>query len=142
MRDPHHSIQELFAVDDFIISLTISGICSLYNKYTQEQRILNANGREKIRSIFHNQLNDSVFIVSVKERQDSSKMKCRTLPISSIKKGESRGMKLFSEFVLRWPDFIEFDELNGKIVTKHTEQNSYRIWSLESYQLLYVLNHE
>ena len=39
-------------------------------------------------------------------------------------------------------DFIEFDELNSKIVTKHTEESAYRIWSLETYELLYVLKHE
>ena len=44
--------------------------------------------------------------------------------------------------MLKWPDFIEFDELNAKIVTKHTEEGAYRIWSLESYQMLYVLTHE
>mmetsp|Transcript_108 Transcript_108/g.84 ORF Transcript_108/g.84 Transcript_108/m.84 type:complete len:231 (+) Transcript_108:450-1142(+) len=69
-------------------------------------------------------------------------MKCRSLPIKQMKRGERKGQRLFGEFVLRWPDFIEFDELNGKIVTKHTEQSSYRIWSLESYQLLYVLTHD
>jgi hypothetical protein len=59
-----------------------------------------------------------------------------------LRKGEVKGQKLFTEFVLKWPDFIEFDELNGKIVTKHTEQNAYRVWSLESYKLLFVLTHE
>ncbi len=59
-----------------------------------------------------------------------------------LRLGEVKGQKLFTEFVLKWPDFIEFDELNGKIVTKHTEQNAYRVWSLESYKLLFVLTHE
>lgn len=56
--------------------------------------------------------------------------------------GNTKGDKLFTQFVLKYPDFIEFDELNSKIVTKHTEEGSYRVWSLESYQLLYVLSHE
>jgi hypothetical protein len=27
-------------------------------------------------------------------------------------------------------------------VTKHSEENTYRVWSLETYKMLYVLNHE
>lgn len=55
--------------------------------------------------------------------------------------GQVKGQKLFTNFVLKWPDFIEFDELNTKIVTKHTEESAYRVWCLQTYQLLYVLNH-
>ena len=46
---------------------------------------------------------------------------------------------LFSDFCLKWPDFIEFDELNGKIITKHSAEEAYRIWSLSNYQLQFVL---
>jgi hypothetical protein len=76
-RELNNSVQELFVVDDYIISLTISGICTSYNKCkslsrliwslktililiifsmlgTGDQKILNTNPREKIRSIFHN----------------------------------------------------------------------------------------
>ena len=33
---------------------------------------------------------------------------------------EFKGIKLFRDFCLRYPDFIEFDELNAKIITKHS----------------------
>jgi hypothetical protein len=42
--------------------------------------------------------------------------------------------------VLRWPDFIEFDELNCKIITKHSTEDAYRVWSLSTYQLQYVMS--
>lgn len=79
----------------------------------------------------------------------SSKMKCRSLPINALEKAfaepkllKTLSQKLFSSFILKWPDFIEFDELNGKIVTKHTEEQCFRVWSLTNYELLYVLNHD
>jgi hypothetical protein len=50
-----------------------------------------------------------------------------------------KGEKLFKDFTLRWPDFIEFDELNGKIITKHSAEEAYRVWSLGTYQLQFVL---
>ena len=52
---------------------------------------------------------------------------------------EFKGIKLFRDFCLRYPDFIEFDELNAKIITKHSQEDAYRIWSLSTYQLQYVL---
>lgn len=48
---------------------------------------------------------------------------------------EYKGLKLFKDFSLRWPDFIEFDEINAKIITKHSSEEAYRVWSLQTYQL-------
>ena len=109
-------------------------------------RILNTSDREKIRSIFLNTLNQSVFVVSVREAANHvSKMKCRSLPIKAIS-GEvsmkEASRKLFGSFLLKWPDFIEFDELNAKIVTKHSEERAFRVWSLIDYSLAYVIQHE
>lgn len=54
-------------------------------------------------------------------------MKCRSLPISALelnsrKKMNDKSIKLLRSFVLKWPDFLEFDELNGKLVSKHSEE--------------------
>ena len=48
----------------------------------------------------------------------------------SCKDSKVKGLKLFKDYVLRWPDFIEFDELNCKIITKHSAEEAYRVWSL------------
>ena len=56
-----------------------------------------------------------------------------------LKDKEFKGVKLFKDFCLRYPDFIEFDELNAKIITKHSLEDAYRVWSLASYELQYVL---
>jgi hypothetical protein len=107
--------------------------------------IVNLNEKEKIRSVFLNNLNNSIVIVSVRDRTSggSSKMKCRSMPIKALLDSGNRmkeqSIKLFRCFILRWPDFIEFDELNGKIVTKHTEEQTYRVWSLETYNLVYSI---
>jgi hypothetical protein len=73
--------------------------------------------------------------VSVTKKDEYNSLKCRTVSISLIEKafeelnyngkvelmnGEYKGKKLFKDFCLKWPDFIEFDEINSKIITKHT----------------------
>ena len=59
--------------------------------------------------------------------------------LTLLKDRPLKGLKLFKDFCLRYPDFIEFDELNAKIITKHSLEDAYRVWSLATYQLQYVL---
>jgi hypothetical protein len=56
--------------------------------------------------------------------------------------GKLKGGKLFKDFSLRWPDFIEFDEINNKIITKHSFDDAYRVWSLSTYHLQYVIKND
>lgn len=49
---------------------------------------------------------------------------------------------MFGNYVLRTPDFIEFDDLNGKAITKHSGEGAFRVWDLETYKLLYPIFHE
>lgn len=115
----------------------------------------NKNCQEQVRSIFHNRQNHSVIIVSVTAKDECNSLKCRSVPISALteafsarakamsilddcidredlllKGGGVKGTKLFKDFCLRYPDFIEFDELNAKIITKHSAEDAYRVWSL------------
>ena len=105
----------------------------------------NKNQDEQIRSIFHNRLNESVIVVSVTKKDEFNSLKCRTVPLKLIEAAfakndikedymllnkEFKGQKLFKDFSLRWPDFIEFDEINSKIITKHSVEDAYRVWSL------------
>ena len=104
-----------------------------------------------------NRINESIIVVSVTKKDDFQSLKCRTVTFSTIEKafskiasidpkspefnsyiflrGEYKGQKLFKDFALRWPDFIEFDEINQKIITKHSQEEAYRVWSLATYQL-------
>lgn len=75
---------------------------------------MNTGPRDRVRSIFLNQQNNCIFMVSIKNSDSNlgSQMKCRSIPINEIKKGETSGTKVFKEYILQYPDFIEFDDLN------------------------------
>ena len=100
---------------------------------------INKSNQEYIRSIFFNRHNQSLIIVSVTAKDDCNSLKCRSVPIEVLSryttadKRQLKGTKLFNNYVLRWPDFIEFDELNCKIITKHSAEEAYRVWSLATY---------
>ena len=63
----------------------------------------------------------------------SSNMFCRALPIDELKAGLIAGKVVFSDFRLKYPDFIEFDDLNKKIVTMHSEESALRVWDIKTY---------
>ena len=120
-----------------------------FNKVDYKKVIFfNKSQDEQIRSIFHNRVNDSIIVVSVTKRDEYNSLKCRTVPTKLIEQAfekgdpkedhmllnsEFKGQKLFKDFSLRWPDFIEFDEINSKIITKHSVEDAYRVWSLATY---------
>lgn len=49
---------------------------------------------------------------------------------------------VFKDFILKYPDFIEFDDLNKKIVTMHSDESVLRVWDIKSYSLMYVMQNE
>ena len=89
---------------------------------TLEVKILNKCGEEVIKSMFMNHQNESLLLVSIKQGFSASQMKCRSIKISDLKNGNFKGEPVFKKFILEYPDFIEFDDLNGKIVTKHSSE--------------------
>lgn len=141
----NREIREMIQVGEIAIAVNSMGIGWIYNRYTLQVSIVNKSAKEMIRSIFLNYANQSLFIVSIKQVFQVSRMKCRSIPLEDLKSGDRlklKGRKIFEQFVLQYPDFIEFDDLNGKIVTRHSREMAYRIWNISNYDLCYVLKHE
>ena len=67
-------------------------------------------------------------------------MKCRQIAIDDISQDRIEGTPLFTQYTLEYPDFIEFDDLNGVIVTSHHAESVYRVWSMTTLSLMYVMS--
>ena len=103
---------------------------------------MNKHGAEIVKSVYLNVLNSSILLISIEVNANIiGQMKCRQISIDDLKHGKTQGTVIFSQFVLEYPDFIEFDDLNGVIVTKHDVEKVYRVWSMADLSLRYVLNH-
>lgn len=87
--------------------------------------------------------NSTLLLVSIEVTANIvGQMKCRQIPIEELKQGVTSGKTIFGQFILEYPDFIEFDDLNGVVVTKHDAEKVFRVWSMaEPSTLLYTLNH-
>lgn len=132
---------EIVSSRDLIFALTNNGVCVAFCR-RQMKRIcfLNVTDDEVVRSLFLNRTNDSLITVSVFKKDDFSSLRCRTTPLEQIANGcPQLGRPIFESEVLRWPGFVEFDDVNGKIFTFSAEDSKYKVWDLKTYRLLYTI---
>ncbi|KAL9342217.1 hypothetical protein Peur_065542 [Populus x canadensis] len=112
-------IIEIVAARDMVFALAQSGVCAAFSRETN-QRIcfLNVTPDEVIRSLFYNKNNDSLITVSVYASDNFSSLKCRSTRIEYIQRGQpDAGFALFESESLKWPGFVEFDDVNSKVLT-------------------------
>ncbi|KMZ57717.1 Transducin/WD40 repeat-like superfamily protein [Zostera marina] len=135
-------IIEIVAAHDIIFALAHSGICAAFSRDTNERIcFLNVCPDEVIRSLFYNKNNDSLITVSVYASDNFSSLKCRTTMIGYIKKGKhDAGFPLFESESLKWPGFVEFDDVNGKVLTYSAQDSIYKVFDLRNYSLLYSIS--
>ncbi|KAJ4756279.1 Transducin/WD40 repeat-like superfamily protein [Rhynchospora pubera] len=134
-------IVEIVAAKDIIFALAQSGLCAAFSR-TTNQRIcfLNLSPDEVIRSLFYNKNNDSLITVSVYASDHFSSLKCRTTPIEYIRRNQlDAGIPLFETESLKWPGFVEFDDVNGKVLTYSAQDGIYKVHDLKNYNFLYQI---
>jgi hypothetical protein len=49
---------------------------------------------------------------------------------------------LFESESLRWPGFVEFDDVNGKVLTYSAQDRIYKVFDLKNYTMLYSISDE
>lgn len=134
-------IVELIVVEDVILALNFNGSCVAFLRSTKEKiGVVNGSSESVVRSLFHNKSRRSVVLVSVSRDDDYSSLKCYSLKIDHLRARKFDKMELlFRGEVLKWPGFVEFDDVNGMILTYASLQKRYKLWSLETYEFVFVL---
>lgn len=125
-----------------IFALAHSGVCVAFSRETGKRLCyLNTQEDEVVRSLFYNKNNDTLITVSVYATDNYSSLKCRSTPLEFIRRGkpEEGGMPLFEEESLQWPGFVEFDDVNGKVLTYNAQKHTYKVFDLKNYNLLYKI---
>eukprot|EP01018_Ginkgo_biloba_P018992 Gb_11511 [translate_table: standard] len=137
-------IVEIVTAHDMVFALAFSGVCAAFSRETKRRICyLNICPVEVIRSLFYNKNNDSLITVSVYASDNFSSLKCRTTPIEYVRRGQpDAGFPLFELESLRWPGFVEFDDVNGKVLTYSAQDRIYKVFDLKNYNLLYSISGE
>ncbi|KMZ75707.1 hypothetical protein ZOSMA_110G00080 [Zostera marina] len=50
------------------------------------------------------------------------------------------GFPLFQSESLKWPGFVKFDDVNGKVLTFSAQDSIYKVFDLKNYKLLYSIS--
>ncbi|KAL5711553.1 hypothetical protein ACHQM5_021990 [Ranunculus cassubicifolius] len=135
-------IIEIVAARDIVFALAQSGVCAAFSRESNKRIcFLNTSSDEVIRSLFYNKNNDSLITVSVYASDNFSSLKCRTTRIEYIQRGKpDAGFALFESESLKWPGFVEFDDVNGKVLTYSAQDSVYKVFDLKNYTMLYSIS--
>lgn len=115
-----------------LLALTAAGGCAAFCRRSGELLAhLNASGDDVVRSIFLNRARGEVVAVSVGRGDAFASLRCRAVPLAAV--AACRGAAapaaaaallsaasrpLFEGEELRWPGFVEFDDVNGVVLTR------------------------
>lgn len=133
---------EIVAAHDIVFALAHSGVCVAFSRETNKRIcFLNIGPDEVIRSLFYNKNNESLITVSVYASDNFSSLKCRSTRIEYIQRGKpDAGFPLFESESLKWPGFVEFDDVNGKVLTYSAQDSIYKVFDLRNYTMLYCIS--
>ncbi|KAK3162289.1 hypothetical protein QOZ80_1BG0087790 [Eleusine coracana subsp. coracana] len=137
----YSEIIEIVGAHNIIFALAQSGICSAFSRVTNQMIcLLNGRADEVIRSLFYNKNNDSLITVSVYGSEDYSALRCKTTPIEYIRRAQpDAGFPLFETESLELPGFVEFDDVNDKVLTYSAQNSQYKVFDLKNYTLLFTI---
>jgi len=135
-------VVEIVAAKGLIFALAHSGVCAAFSRETNKRICyLNTVDDEVIRSLFYNKNNNSLITVSVYAFDNYSSLKCRSTPLEYIRRGKANeGFPLFESESLKWPGFVEFDDVNGKVLTYNAQDHIYKVFDLKNYNILYSIS--
>ena len=136
-------IMEIVAAGATIFGLTENGICAAFDSDSGKRIcVLNMDSTEVVRSLFHNKANSTLITVAVCAVDQYSSLRCRSNPLSQLRAGVTdTGTALFTTESLRWPGFVEFDDVNGKVVTYSADVSMYKVWQMsDPSRVLYSLD--
>lgn len=141
---PRSRVTEIASSRDLIFALTQSGVCAAFSRDSNAPIChLNSTEDEFIRSLFLNKTNDALITVSVFKADNFTSLHCRSTPLAHIRKGKlDSAVRIFESESLRWPGFVEFDDVNSKVLTFSAENRNYKVWDLTTYKHLYTIHDE
>lgn len=123
-----------------VVCVNAIGVCSVYSKELDQLIGTLNHDFEQVRSMFLNQSNDSLIIVTIKASEGYSQLRCRSFTLSGIEARTNHSLELFTSEELKVPGFVEFDDCNKKVMTRCARTKIFKLWSLYDYSLLFCIS--
>ena len=86
----------------------------------------------------------TVISVSVYHADRYACLRCRSTTLAHLKEGETKSATpLFASESLKWPGFVEFDDVNGKVLTFSAQDCIYKVWPMaDPTEVLYAFRED
>jgi len=135
-------IVEIVAMEGLAFILTHAGACIAYDIASWTKLCyLNIIHDEVIRSLFWNKTAKAIITVSVYRRDEFTSLRCRSTSFDAVRAGKpDQGVFLFPSEALQWPGFVEFDDVNRRVLTYSATTKLYKVWSLSKYETLFQIH--
>ena len=137
-------VVELACTGHVLFVLNKRGGCAAYHLPTQRLlRYVNVSEDDVMRSVFYNRHRDELITVSVHWHDTNSSLHCRSTPLAAVTASPPlslphfalRSSPLLSNESLVYPGFVEFDDLNGILLSYSRDQSLYKLWRLSDYSV-------
>lgn len=137
-------VVELACTHHVLFVLNKRGGCAAYHLPTQRLlRHVNVSEDDVMRSVFYNRHRDELITVSVHWHDTNSSLHCRSTPLAAVVATPAlslphftlRSSPLLSNESLVYPGFVEFDDLNGILLSYSRDQSLYKLWRLSDYSV-------
>lgn len=134
-------VVEVLCCGGFIFVLTHNGLCAAFTSHGRRLGLLNVEHDEVVRSLFYNKTNRSIISVSVFNRDKYTSLHCRSTALAhfSLGTGAAAGFPIFTTENLQWPGFVEFDDVNSRVLTYNASSLTYRVWDLCTYTEIFSI---
>ena len=135
-------VVELACTHHVLFVLNKRGGCAAYHLPTQRLlRHVNVSEDDVMRSVFYNRHRNELITVSVHWHDTNSSLHCRSTPLAaliaspplSLAHFALRSSPLLPNESLVYPGFVEFDDLNGIMLSYSRDQALYKLWRLSDY---------
>lgn len=128
------SISEVVVADNFIFSITCSGICSLHSAATGKfLKFLNPQLSDRVRSCTVNPKTREVILVLLRECDAYQRLRCFSFSLDNM----NLPVEILKDEKLIYPGFVEFDLLSQKIISLEGDTHIYSIkdWKTRAREL-------
>eukprot|EP00172_Hildenbrandia_rubra_P004599 Plantae.Rhodophyta-Hildenbrandia_rubra.ctg9632.p1 GENE.Plantae.Rhodophyta-Hildenbrandia_rubra.ctg9632~~Plantae.Rhodophyta-Hildenbrandia_rubra.ctg9632.p1 ORF type:complete len:522 (-),score=72.47 Plantae.Rhodophyta-Hildenbrandia_rubra.ctg9632:249-1814(-) len=137
------NVSEIVSHEELLFALTQGGVCAVFDCNSGDRLgYLDSAKDEVILSLFMNKKIESLITLSVRQDDGFAALRCRSISLGCIRRGELDSSEvIFDSESLRWPGFVEFDDVNSKVLT-YSINKCYKVWDLASYRCLYSFQDE
>jgi hypothetical protein len=136
-----HAANDILVTENSLIVLSDVGEVIVYSRAT-DRRICCLNRADVAQAIFYNPNGTLIVVHSGSGDGGSGRLYVSVWCAASLDKGDPREKLIgsFSQTSVHFPGFIEFDDVNSRIVVSVPETQLYKIWDMATYQLIFECN--